>query len=409
MKCLLIIVLITTFASCTQEIKSKKKNEIDIASNVGKTEIVNLSEISEGIEYIPLETTDKSILAPPFMYLSFENGVLYILQFDKEIKIFNYNGTFIRTFNKRGRAEQEYESLYDFSVDPITNNLFIYSFEKLSEYDENGNYIKQIKIHQQKEISIYAPSRLFRINKELNLLTFRNYKSKYSSCVTDSLFNVQYFVSYSEKEQSIRKNIKKQISFFIPYFYKYRDSVRIFNGYGENILTISNSKRIDTSFVLNYGKYDFRNADLSARNLSSMPYIKRYGDINESSNYIFMQFHLGSLPHKPRKKIKGGAAGAHGETIEEPITASIFNKATGEFKFVDQPEFNQFGFVDDFENGPAFWPLYISQDDYMVSIIEAYKFIQYAQTHKVSDKFKKIADNLKEDDNPVVVLVKLKK
>jgi len=45
----------------------------------------------------------------------------------------------------------------------------------------------------------------------------------------------------------------------------------------------------------------------------------------------------------------------------------------------------------------------------MVAIIDAYKFIQHAQTHKVSEKFKKIADGLTEHDNPVVVLVKLKK
>jgi hypothetical protein len=44
----------------------------------------------------------------------------------------------------------------------------------------------------------------------------------------------------------------------------------------------------------------------------------------------------------------------------------------------------------------------------MISFIDALDFIQHAQTHKVSDKFKKIADGLKETDNPVVVLVKLK-
>ncbi|MDP3452962.1 MAG: hypothetical protein Q8R90_08410 [Bacteroidales bacterium] len=117
---------------------------------------------------------------------------------------------------------------------------------------------------------------------------------------------------------------------------------------------------------------------------------------------------MGSLPHKPRIKLQAGKAGERGETLEQPITASLFNKKTGQFQYVDQPEINQFGFVDDFEGGPAIWPDYISEDDFMVTIIDAYKFIQHAQTHKVSDKFKKIADGLKETDNPVVVLVKLK-
>lgn len=87
---------------------------------------------------------------------------------------------------------------------------------------------------------------------------------------------------------------------------------------------------------------------------------------------------------------------------------SLLNKKTGEFKFVDQPELNQFGFKDDFEGGPAFWPVYISEDDYMIAMIDAYKFIQHAQTNNVSDKFKKIAEGLKETDNPILVRVKLK-
>lgn len=76
--------------------------------------------------------------------------------------------------------------------------------------------------------------------------------------------------------------------------------------------------------------------------------------------------------------------------------------------FIDQPEFNQFGFKDDLQGGPAIWPYYISEDDYMVTLINAHNFIEHAKTYEVSDKFKKVADNLKETDNPVLVLVKLK-
>ena len=53
--------------------------------------------------------------------------------------------------------------------------------------------------------------------------------------------------------------------------------------------------------------------------------------------------------------------------------------------------------------------MYISEDDYMVNIIDACEFIDYVQSHKVSEKLKKIAEGLKETDNPVLVLVKLKK
>ena len=222
------------------------------------------------------------------------------------------------------------------------------------------------------------------------------------------MFNVLYFINYSDKDISTRLNIEKQINFLRPYFYKFRDSVRIFNGYGENILSASNSKGVDTSFILNYGEYHYKNVDLNVRNDNNLPFIRRYSGIYESTNYLFMQFYMGSLPHKPKILLNRNVREEKEKKVEIPITASLFNKKTGQFQYVDQPEINQFGFVDDFEGGPAVWPDYISEDDFMVTIIDAYKFIQHAQTHKVSDKFKKIADGLKEDDNPVVVLVKLK-
>ena len=397
-----------TLFSCIQEEKTKDLRVIDLAGNVGKTSVVNLSEIAESIDYIPLETNDESLLAPPLIYLNFVNGKLYIRQFQTEIKIFSQDGSFVKVFNKQGRGPQEYEFLSQFYVDHLTNNLLLYTYRKLSEYNSESDFIKRILFNDKKEISIYSPERYFKIDENLNLITFGNYKSKYSSCVTDSLYNVLYFINYSDKDIRTRMNVEKQINFLYPYFYKFRDSVRIFNGYGENILSASNSKGVDTSFILNYGEYHYKNVDLNVRNDNNLPFIRRYSGIYESTNYLFMQFYMGSLPHKPKILLNRNVREEKGKKVEIPITASLFNKKTGQFQYVDQPEINQFGFVDDFEGGPAIWPDYISEDDYMVTIIDAYKFIQHAQTHKVSDKFKKIADGLKEDDNPVVVLVKLK-
>lgn len=82
---------------------------------------------------------------------------------------------------------------------------------------------------------------------------------------------------------------------------------------------------------------------------SSSPYISLFNSIFESSDYIFLEFHLGSLAHKPREMLRGGQAGYEGKKYHVPISASIFNKKTGVFTFVDQPIFNQIGFVDDLE------------------------------------------------------------
>ena len=102
-------------------------------------------------------------------------------------------------------------------------------------------------------------------------------------------------------------------------------------------------------------------------------------------------------------------AKSENDTYTSDISCSLFNKKTGEFIFVDQPEVDQIGFPDDFEGGPAVWPLYISTSNQMVSFINAINLINYAETHDVSAKFKEIAGRIKETDNPVLVLVNLKR
>lgn len=218
MKKLIFIVMVITLFSCIQEEKTKDLRIIDLAGNIGKTSVVNLSEIAESINYIPLETNDKSLLAPPLIYLNFENGKLYIRQFRTEIKIFNQDGSYVKTFNKQGRGPKEYEDLSDFYIDPLTNNLLVYSIGKLTEYNNEGDFINRILFDDRNEITIFGSKKYFKIEENLNLISFSNNKSKYSSCVTDSLFNVLYFINYSDKDISTRMNSQQQINFLDPYF-----------------------------------------------------------------------------------------------------------------------------------------------------------------------------------------------
>ena len=64
------------------------------------------------------------------------------------------------------------------------------------------------------------------------------------------------------------------------------------------------------------------------------------------------------------------------------------------------------GIKEDLLNGPPFWPKYVASTGELVSLYTAEELIEWAKKHKVSPKLKKIIDNLKYDDNPVVVLAK---
>jgi len=116
-----------------------------------------------------------------------------------------------------------------------------------------------------------------------------------------------------------------------------------------------------------------------------------------------MTFHVGSLVKNP-SLLKN----AYDNDYVYPHSPSLFNKVTGELTLLSQPEDYKLGFKEDFHDGPPIWPIYVSSDNYLVSIISAMELKHYVSTNEVSRELASIATSLKEESNPVIVRVKLK-
>lgn len=413
MKKLLLIILTLILISCEQEIEINDLRVIDLEGNVGKSRTVLLSEVAESIEYIPLETTEDSFVGIPRREpLIYENNLLIICQKGDYFKIFNSKGNYLRTLNKRGNGPKEYISSNMFVVDSTAEVISIGSAKNIVEYKTTGDYIKTIDYPieeslqgvQYKKIGIidnnfYVLST--QINHNLNNLN-------YSAIILDSTSRVVLKIPYPDKERELVEKLTIEVVDFLsptPLLFRFKNSVRIKNGYDENIISIDKNLQIDTVYRLNYGKYGIRkfSSNSYSSKVEDKPFLELHGKLYESSTFLFMSFKTGNLPIKHWE-----FTNRSGEKVSVPISCSFFNKKTGQFTFIDPCGLDEFGLIDDLEGGPAFWPLYISQDGYMVNHIDAFTFIEYAKAHKVSEKFKNIAAGLKDTDNLVLIRVKLK-
>ncbi len=407
---ILVLVLFISLSSCSSNQDNHKSNPkvIDVAGSIGIGRVVNLSEIADSIEYIPLETNEESLVGTPGSGLFYESGLVYLLEAkvgSDALKVFNKNGAFVRQISRCGRGPQEYESISYLQIESKTGNLLVQSYSnKIVEYSSEGKFIRNVEL-KNKNITglckIPENNYLFKVDVKK--------EDNYSVIGIDSTSGINLLVEYPETEKKLLRELSRSYAFNYPKIYKFRDSVRLINGTSEYVLNIDKDLQIDTAFVINYGKYKINNKYVKYRAGSHSPYIFLYNRVFESSDYLFLQFHLGSLAHKQREMLQGGVEGAKGNKYFVPISTSIFNKKTGVFTFADQPTYNQIGFKDDLGGGPAIWPSYISEDDYMVSYINAIDFINHAETGNCSEKFRQIASELKDTENPVLVLVKLKK
>ncbi|WP_209332885.1 6-bladed beta-propeller, partial [Lunatimonas salinarum] len=95
----------------------------------GKKETVNLSEIAESIEYISLETNERSIFGhivlPEEQIKFFEKGIL--ISDKNRLLHFSYQGDYIGEIGKRGIGPTEYADIRDFTIISGSQQIVIFS------------------------------------------------------------------------------------------------------------------------------------------------------------------------------------------------------------------------------------------------------------------------------------------
>lgn len=123
MRTKLVTLLMIFLFSCGRENSREKDNtgfvmEIDLLSEP-ESGITKLSEIAENVEYMPLQTTDSSLLGDVVLKIVNIDNRIYILnsvEDEDEILCFNTDGKFSYKINKTGRGPEEYLSITDFDI-----------------------------------------------------------------------------------------------------------------------------------------------------------------------------------------------------------------------------------------------------------------------------------------------------
>jgi hypothetical protein len=129
-------------SACNSGSKTPKLQIIDIENSLNRMEVINLSQFTSDIHYIPLETKDGFILS----YID-DCGIFgnyMIITNLKQGFLFNKQGKFIRQIGKEGRGPGEYQfiNVVDFDRD---TNIYMQSLRDLLEFRIDGTPIKKTK------------------------------------------------------------------------------------------------------------------------------------------------------------------------------------------------------------------------------------------------------------------------
>lgn len=126
----------------------KKRGQIDVLPALKNLTELKVSHLGKTIRYVPLETTDSSLvvgvqvglLDDKILISSANRTETHCFLFDRQ------SGKFIREVAQKGQDPKDYAISFP-AVHPLTKNLYFHRFPgKLLEYNQEGKYIGELSM-----------------------------------------------------------------------------------------------------------------------------------------------------------------------------------------------------------------------------------------------------------------------
>lgn len=111
---------------------------------------INLEDIAD-VRYIPLETTDHSLIQGVHKMATSEDKIVICDLAQNTIFIFDKDGHYINSINKKGPGPQDYSTIHNFAVDFQKKEIYICDYQlkyRILTYSFNGEFIRESKLDQ---------------------------------------------------------------------------------------------------------------------------------------------------------------------------------------------------------------------------------------------------------------------
>lgn len=389
------IFILTFFVISCQNLNNKNKNQIKTfdLKELHKPTMVKLSDLGfTDIEYIPLETGEQSIIGKEDIFYPIKIVVgknYYLIKRFNTILKFKDNGSFQERIGSVGRGPSEFTVAHDIDINLKNKNVYLVSAwqKKFNVYSENGEFKRSFNM------PLYAPIDFRFVDG--NILCYcenhmGNIENSYTLLDTNGLVIKSFPNRYPFKNHDgfgfVRENL----------FYRFNDTLFKKEVYSDTIYGYENMA-FKPHLVIKVGK---KLITTDARSMyDGMDIAKNFIqplNLFEFGDYIYYDFVY--------------KFDLHGD--------KLFYSFIGSKKNNYQVLFNKSeGIINDLDGGPNILPRTIKDDNTIIALVDALDLKVYvaSQTFKSSRpkypekkmELEKLANSLKETDNPVLILAKI--
>jgi hypothetical protein len=392
MKLSYLIFLFLIIFSCS----SPEGNLFEINPQTFTDNKITLAEIADDIKYIPL---DNSFPIEITYSMRITNNNIYISIKDVGIVQFDLNGKFVRNIGHKGRGPGEYRYGMEFAVDEKNGRTYVADNDKIKIYNQGGVFLRDIS-HKE-----YIGSGAEGVEMFESLLFIPDYNtfgnSKFNWIILDTLGNL-----VSKKVNSVPPVNGSEVQ--NGCIYKFENKLFYFNLLNDTIFSISTDLKAKGAYLFSKGDYRWPEG-LVFNSFYQLYKLFIPHRMFETKHFIFLTYNY----------LDRSALALIDKTTKKTFLAYKYDeKSRGIVK-------TRVYIINDLDGGMPWSTRYITyyyvgnDSEYITTLINPFDFKAYISSTefknaipKYPEKKKaleKLAKSLKETDNPVLMMVRLKK
>ncbi len=361
---------------------AQKPYLIDLEKAIRDVSKINCSSFIEKLDYVSLQTNENSLINK-FPSVDIVDSLI-IIQTVKSCFLFDsFSGSFIKSIGRHGRGPGEFRSTLQL-IDSDSKAIFFNGWNNnILSYDFSDKLLYDVKIPLQNS-SFNKPSfpTEFTIFRNRVICYFTNIDGKEEKLL------MSFTKRYGDSIQIIRNtNVfsDKPISFSTKEAQLYCLNNKLFfkENYNDTLFEVVD-KQLVPHAIFHTGKFHFS----YEQKWMQRQYFNEFiipQKIFESRKFISFQFHF-----------------------KEKSYFGLFNKINYSLNLLENPK----GYINDIDGFIDFIPLNRSTDNKLIALVEAYKIVQWFKDNpekaaNLPEHLKKFK-NIKETDNPIIMIAKLK-
>jgi hypothetical protein len=382
----ILIFFVFPFLASAQKVPVAKKHtseniiQIDLYESYKKAKVFPLSTIAESVEYLPLETNEDCLMGDHLAHIFIGQNEIIVFDYEYCYR-FSPEGKFINKIGKKGRGPGEYNRPINISLETTNQSIYFLDGRRLLKYNYSGEFIKEFDLG-------------------VTSMNFLNYQKGvfliddmyYQFAAPKERFSFRFFSELEEMQiAKVDCPKKDKIPFTIshPVMYHFNQNTFLKDEWDNMVYKIEDTVNLFAHISINTGKLKLREKDdnsvFTGKENPGEEFVIDITYMSESGRYVFMLANKGMF-------------------FYDKILAETY---CCEFKQTGEKWYN---FENDVTGGPTFntsFPFHAVNNNTFVTYNHAYEFFEDG-VDLSNPKIKKLLQNLQPDDNPVLVLVKLK-